>query len=94
MPFIVSPGMTMAEIEEQHIRETVKFCNGSKEKAAKMLGIAIQTIYNKFEKWDEQDALRKKLDADDLAQRRKANPIAEQGDKIVDGNVPHVTNPK
>jgi DNA-binding NtrC family response regulator len=35
--------------ERQYIEETVKYCGGSREKAAKMLGISMATLYRKMD---------------------------------------------
>lgn len=43
-------GLTLREIEAIAIRETLEACNGSKSKAAQMLGISEKTIYNKIAK--------------------------------------------
>jgi len=50
-PSVTIPvGMSMAEIEERVITETLNQCGGDKEKAAKMLGISSRTLYRRFSK--------------------------------------------
>jgi transcriptional regulator with PAS, ATPase and Fis domain len=52
---IIKPGITIKEAEEALIRETLKATNNSKTKAAKMLGIAVRTLYNKLKEYEIQD---------------------------------------
>ena len=53
-PSVAVPiGMTMAEAEERIINETLKQCNGDKEKAAKLLGVSSRTLYRRFSRLDE-----------------------------------------
>jgi transcriptional regulator with PAS, ATPase and Fis domain len=39
--------MTLADAEERLIHETLRQCNGDKEKAAKVLGISSRTLYRR-----------------------------------------------
>ncbi|QGJ69877.1 Transcriptional regulator of aromatic amino acids metabolism [Planctomycetales bacterium 10988] len=41
-------GMTLAEIEREAIRETLRYCQGNKAAAARQLGISEKSIYNKM----------------------------------------------
>jgi transcriptional regulator with PAS, ATPase and Fis domain len=41
-------GYPLAEIEKKAISDTLKLCEGNKEKAAVMLGVSVKTIYNKL----------------------------------------------
>lgn len=46
-------GLTLAQIEHKAIVETLKFCEGSKAKAAKILGISQKSVYNKLAKIED-----------------------------------------
>lgn len=48
---VVSPGLSMDEIERRHIINTLKRCNGKKNIAAKELNIGLKTLYRKIEKY-------------------------------------------
>ncbi len=55
-PAVTIPiGTPMIEIEERVIRETLNYCGGDKEKAAKLLGLSSRTLYRRFSK-HEPDA--------------------------------------
>lgn len=41
----------LAEIEQEAIRQTIQACGGNKKSAAKALGIAEKSIYNKIKKY-------------------------------------------
>jgi len=43
-------GMTLAEIEKLALRETLALCGQRKVQAARMLGIADKSIYNKMKR--------------------------------------------
>jgi len=45
-------GKTLAEIESEAIKETIVACGGNKSEAARTLGIAEKSIYNKIKKYD------------------------------------------
>ena len=47
-PAVTFPiGTKLAEAEDRLIAETLKICNGDKERAAKMLGISSRTLYRR-----------------------------------------------
>ncbi len=50
---------TLAEVEKEYILETLKSVNGSKAKAAKLLGVTVKTVYNKLHKFAEQEKFKK-----------------------------------
>ena len=43
-------GLTLAEIEAEAIRQTLEACQGNKSEAARRLGIAEKSIYNKIKR--------------------------------------------
>jgi DNA-binding NtrC family response regulator len=43
-------GLSMAAVEERHLRETFEYCEGDKVKMAKVLGVSLKTVYNKLKK--------------------------------------------
>ncbi len=50
-PSVTFPvGTRLADAEEQLVQETLKLCDGDKERAAKMLGISSRTLYRRFSK--------------------------------------------
>jgi DNA-binding NtrC family response regulator len=52
-PAITVPiGTPLATAEDRLITETLKQCNGDKEKAARMLGVSSRTLYRRFSKGD------------------------------------------
>lgn len=54
-PFIqVRVGSTVAEVEKRLILATLKECNGTKEKAAEILGISLKTLYNRLREYESQ----------------------------------------
>jgi two-component system response regulator HydG len=44
-------GLTMEQVEKEHIRETLKRVNGNREQAAKVLGIGERTLYRKIKEY-------------------------------------------
>jgi len=44
-------GRSIAEIEEQLIKATLEHCYGNRTRAATILGISIQTLRNKLERY-------------------------------------------
>lgn len=42
---------TLAKVEEEHIMEVLKKCNGNKMKTARALGISTKTLYNKLDSY-------------------------------------------
>jgi DNA-binding NtrC family response regulator len=51
-PVLISPGMTMAQIEEAAIRSALAATKGNRRKAAEMLGIGERTMYRKLRDYD------------------------------------------
>lgn len=49
--FVVSPSMTMAEIEREAIESAVRASGGNRRKAAKLLGIGERTMYRKLKEY-------------------------------------------
>ncbi|HOK41399.1 MAG TPA: sigma-54 dependent transcriptional regulator [bacterium] len=47
----IRAGLTLNELEKQLIEETLKYTNGKKVEAAKMLGIGLRTLYRKIEEY-------------------------------------------
>ena len=47
------PGMRLAELEQQAIEETLRFCGFNKEECAKTLGIGLRTLYRKLEQYKQ-----------------------------------------
>jgi DNA-binding NtrC family response regulator len=52
----VTPGMTMAEIEEAAIVHALRETRGNRRKAAEMLGIGERTLYRKLKEYNLPDA--------------------------------------
>lgn len=44
-------GMTLAEIENHAIKETLHACGGNRSKTARSLGVSEKTIYNKMKSY-------------------------------------------
>ncbi|MBN2468381.1 MAG: hypothetical protein JXD19_09555 [Deltaproteobacteria bacterium] len=44
--------MSLAAVEQEFIRMILRYCNRNKSKAAEMLGINRQTLYNKIKKYN------------------------------------------
>ena len=42
--------ITLDEVEAEHIRRTIDHCHGNLSKAAELLGITRQTLYNKMKR--------------------------------------------
>ena len=55
--FQVRVGSTVAEVEKRLILATLKECNGTKEKAAEILGISLKTLYNRLREYEPQNQL-------------------------------------
>ena len=53
--FQVRVGSTITEVERQLILATLEQCNGTKEKAAEMLGISLKTLYNRLREYESED---------------------------------------
>jgi len=53
--FQVRVGSTVAEVERQLILATLEQCNGTKERAAEMLGISLKTLYNRLREYESDD---------------------------------------
>jgi len=50
--FTVCVGSSVAEVERRLILSTLAYCKGSKERAAKMLGLSLKTIYNRLKEYE------------------------------------------
>jgi DNA-binding protein Fis len=44
-------GLSIADLEEQLIKATLEHCYGNRTRAATILGISIQTLRNKLERY-------------------------------------------
>jgi DNA-binding NtrC family response regulator len=53
--FRIPSGTTMKEIEKKIILETLQTTNGSKSKAAKILGISTRKIEYKIKEWSQEE---------------------------------------
>ena len=42
--------VTLDEVEAEHIRRTIDRCHGNLSKAAQLLGVTRQTLYNKMKR--------------------------------------------
>jgi two-component system response regulator HydG len=47
------PSLSLAEVEKIHVLAMLEECGGNKTKAARRLGVAVKTLYNKLEAWQE-----------------------------------------
>lgn len=45
------PGATLADLERRAIERTLRLCDGNREKAARMLGIGVRTLYRKLKSY-------------------------------------------
>lgn len=45
------PGVTLADLERRAIERTLRLCDGNREKAARMLGIGVRTLYRKLKSY-------------------------------------------
>ncbi len=52
----VDASLTLEEVEKRHILGVLKANGGNKAKAARSLGVAVKTIYNKLESWGIESA--------------------------------------
>lgn len=86
MTFVWYPGMTLGHIEKIAILQALSFYHGNKTLTAKSIGCAYNTLINKLEQYEVDDAKliedEKKRDADekafDLRQRgQSARPAIE-----------------
>lgn len=55
---VAAPRKSLAEIEKDAIRAALVFHANDKKAAAKELGIALKTLYNKLNRYKVQDALK------------------------------------
>lgn len=67
--FTWMPGLTIAEIEKQSILQAMQFYHGNKTVAAKSLGIALRTLYDKLGQYE----LEEKIKEDKKASLQKTN---------------------
>jgi two-component system, NtrC family, response regulator AtoC len=76
-PFLqVRVGSTVAEVERRLILATLDQCQGTKEKAADILGISLKTLYNRLREYDSQCGQPPFNAADgSLEQRGRINPM-------------------
>lgn len=58
---IWSPGMTLATVEKSIILKAYSFYNKNKEMTARSLGIAVNTLNNKFDKYAEEIKAQEEL---------------------------------
>lgn len=75
-------GMTLEEMEKQIILKSLHFFHGNKTKTAESLGIAIRTIDNKLEKYEEQENARIKRDEEREQRAAIALSQAQRGFQV------------
>lgn len=51
--FTVRVGSTVAQLERRLLMSTLAYCKGSKEQAAKILGLSLKTVYNRLKDYEE-----------------------------------------
>ncbi len=51
---VVQVGMTIADAERALILETLRHCDGAKERTADMLGISLKTLYNRLRAYSDE----------------------------------------
>ncbi len=51
----IKPGMSIADAERRLIEATLDFTDNDKNEAAQMLGISLKTLYNRLNKYEEDD---------------------------------------
>ena len=73
-----SPGVTLEEIEKQVILKAFRFYRGNKTTTANALGIAIRTLDNKLEKYENDGAAQKERD-NEIRERELAFGIRQRG---------------
>lgn len=47
----IKVGMSLAEIEKEVVRATLRFFDGNKRRTADTLGVSLKTIYNMIDKY-------------------------------------------
>lgn len=52
----VKVGMSISEVEEHLIVATLNQCKGNRERAARLLGVSVKTLYNRLKEYEEQTA--------------------------------------
>lgn len=50
----VHVGMSVSEVEEQLIVATLNQCKGKRDRAARLLGVSVKTLYNRLKEYEEQ----------------------------------------
>jgi DNA-binding NtrC family response regulator len=50
----VPVGSSLAEVDRQFIYATLDLCGGVKTRAADLLGISLKTLYNRLEKFNQE----------------------------------------
>jgi two-component system, NtrC family, response regulator HydG len=53
---VLRPGISIADAERRLILVTLEWCGGSKERAAKILGISLKTLYNRLNEYTARAA--------------------------------------
>jgi DNA-binding NtrC family response regulator len=53
------PALSLAAVEKQHIRKILRYTNGNKAKAARLLEIGLATLYRKMEEYAISPGLSK-----------------------------------
>lgn len=84
------PGMTIDQLEKQVIRKALVYFQGNKTKTADSLGIAIRTLDNKIEKYqEEEDAFqRRSVEASrnqfEMLQRQQGKSVGVQTESTLE----------
>lgn len=67
---IWTPGMTLEELEKFTIKKAMRYYNNNKTIVAQTLGIAIRTLDNRLEKYQQEDEAKRPL-VGSLPQQRR-----------------------
>lgn len=88
---IWSPGMSLASIEKLVILEAYRFFRSNKTATATALGIAIRTLDNKLQQYEEDDQIETQKAKDEL-QRRTEFLARQRGNPPNNIGIPYSPN--